>query len=132
MLIAILVGTYASGIAAFFDNEPAVIQGVSAYLSIVPLSYGALGIVLVYCSTFNALGQPLPSVAVTLSRLVIFYVPLAYLGSWLFGIQGIFAAACLSNTAIGLGVWFWQSHRDNFQEQSPSAQLKPASEAIAK
>lgn len=132
MLIAILVGTYAPGIAVFFDNEPAVIQSVAAYLSIVPLSYGALGIVLVYCSTFNALGQPLPSVAVTLSRLIIFYVPLAYLGSWVFGIRGIFAAACLSNVAIGLGVWFWQSHRDNSQEKSPSAQLKPASEAIAK
>lgn len=48
-------------------------------------------------SAFNALGQPLPALGMSLSRLLLLYVPLAYLGSQLFGLPGIFIAASLSN-----------------------------------
>jgi len=89
----------------------------------VPLSYGALGIINIFSSTFNALGKPLPSVAMTLSRMFLLYVPLAYLGSWLFGLQGVFVAACLSNVAVGLGVYIWHSHQSSFKAEVKSAHL---------
>ncbi|MDJ0705124.1 MAG: MATE family efflux transporter [Leptolyngbyaceae cyanobacterium MO_188.B28] len=122
-LIAIIVGANASGIAAWFDSEPAVVASAVAYLTTVPLSYGALGIIYIFSSTFNALGKPLPSVAMTLSRMFLLYVPLAYLGSWLFGLQGVFVAACLSNVAVGLGVYIWHSHQSSFKAEIKSAHL---------
>ena len=122
-LIAIIVGANASGIAAWFDSEPAVVASAAAYLTTVPLSYGALGIIYIFSSTFNALGKPLPSVAMTLSRMFLLYVPLAYLGSWLFGLQGVFVAACLSNVAVGLGVYIWHSHQSSFKAEVKSARL---------
>ena len=49
----------------------------------------------------------------SLCRLLLLYVPLAYSGSQLFGIVGIFGAACVSNSIVGLGAWLWQSRRIN-------------------
>ncbi|MDJ0703356.1 MAG: MATE family efflux transporter [Leptolyngbyaceae cyanobacterium MO_188.B28] len=123
-LIAVLFGAIAPSIAAWFDSEPAVVASAAAYLTIVPLSYGALGVVFIFSSTFNALGKPLPSVTMTLSRLFLLSVPLAYLGNWLFGVQGVFVAACLSNVAVGLGVYIWHARWGNlrtFQAASATA-----------
>ena len=49
---------------------------------------------------------------ITVARILFLYVPLAYLGSWLFGINGIFAAACFANFAVGIGAYIW--HQKNF------------------
>ena len=106
-LITVLLGTIGPEITAWFDSEPAVVAISKTYLAIVPFSYGALGVVLIFSSTFNALGQPFPSVAITFTRLFLFYVPLAYLGSMFFGIPGVFGAICLSNLIVGLGAFVW-------------------------
>ncbi len=105
--VAVLLGAAAPEIASWFDSEPTVVAIASTYLKIVPLSYGALGVVLIFSSTFNALGKPIPSVAITFTRIFLIYIPLAYLGSMLFGTHGIFGAACLANLVIGLGVFVW-------------------------
>ena len=131
-LIAVIVGATASGIAAWFDSEPAVVASAAAYLTTVPLSYGALGIIYIFSSTFNALGKPLPSVAMTLSRMFLLYVPLAYLGSWLFGVQGVFVAACLSNVAVGLGVYIWHSYQSSFKAEVKSAHVSLSPEVTVK
>ena len=131
-LIAVIVGANASGIAAWFDSEPAVVASAAAYLTTVPLSYGALGIIYIFSSTFNALGKPLPSVAMTLSRMFLLYVPLAYLGSWLFGVQGVFGAACLSNVAVGIGVYIWHSHQSSFKAEVKSAHVSLSPEVTVK
>ena len=72
-LIAVIVGANASGIAAWLDSEPTAVVSAAAYLTTVPLSYGALGLIYIFSSTFNALGKPLPSVAMTLSRMFLLY-----------------------------------------------------------
>ncbi len=108
-LVAVLLGTGATTIGAWFDSDPDVVASATIYLTLVPISYGALGIVFTASSAFNALGKPLPALGMSLSRLLLLYVPLAYLGSQLFGISGIFGAACLSNGIVGLGAWFWHS-----------------------
>ena len=131
-LIAVIVGANASGIAAWFDSEPAVVASAAAYLTTVPLSYGALGIIYIFSSTFNALGKPLPSVAMTLSRMFLLYVPLAYLGSWLFGVQGVFGAACLSNVAVGIGVYIWHSHQSSFKAEITSAHVSLSPEVTVR
>ncbi len=109
VLVAVLLGKAAPEIAAWFDSDPEVIASATIYLTLVPISYGALGIVFTTSSAFNALGKPIPALGMSFSRLLLLYVPLAYLGSQLFGIFGIFGAACLSNGVVGLGAWLWHS-----------------------
>ena len=48
---------------------------------------------------------------------------LAYLGSRLFGISGIFGAACLSNGIVGLGAWLLHSRWSNLFSEVRSGQL---------
>ncbi|NES64361.1 MAG: MATE family efflux transporter [Okeania sp. SIO2D1] len=107
VVLAIALGVGGSLIASIFDPNPEVIEIAAKYLLIVPISYGASGMILVSSATFNALGKPLPSVMMTMTRMLFLYVPLAYLGSWLFGVDGIFVAACFANLAVGIGAYFW-------------------------
>ncbi|MEM9271637.1 MAG: MATE family efflux transporter [Cyanobacteria bacterium P01_F01_bin.143] len=108
VLIAVLLGTMGSGIAAWFDSDPGVVSSASVYLTLVPISYGALGIVFTASSALNGLGKPMPALGMSVFRLLLLYLPLSYLGSLIFGIPGIFAATCLSNVLVGL--WAWSKH----------------------
>ena len=119
-LVAVLLGTGATTIGTWFDSDPGVVASATIYLTLVPISYGALGIVFTASSAFNALGKPLPALGMSLSRLLLLYVPLAYLGSQLFGIAGIFGAACLSNGIVGLAAWFWHSRWSYLGSEFPT------------
>ncbi|MDZ7686276.1 MAG: hypothetical protein U5O39_15810 [Gammaproteobacteria bacterium] len=37
----------------------------------------------------------------------VIYVPLAFLGRWLYGLEGIFLAACASNLTMGVIAFTW-------------------------
>jgi putative MATE family efflux protein len=106
-LAAIALGFAAPGLTSLFDSNREVISIVATYMMIVPISYAAVGIIEISSSTFIALGKPMPSVAMTLANTLLLYVPLAALGSRLFGISGVFAAACVSNVIVALGALFW-------------------------
>jgi putative MATE family efflux protein len=106
--IALVLGFTAPGLASVFNKNQEVIAIVAKYMAIVPISYAAAGIVLIASSTFIALGKPFPSVAMTLAHTLVVYIPLAHLGKLLWGINGIFAAACLANLIVGLGAIVWQ------------------------
>ncbi|MGK7915203.1 MAG: MATE family efflux transporter [Prochloraceae cyanobacterium] len=127
-LVAILLGTMAPEIAAWFDSDPEVVRNASNYLTLVPISYGALGIVFTTSSALNGLGKPMLALGMSLFRLLLLYIPLAYLGSQLFGIFGIFGAACLSNGIVGLWAWFWHSRWSNPVAKVTSSQFLSLSE----
>ncbi|MBE9117188.1 MATE family efflux transporter [Lusitaniella coriacea LEGE 07157] len=107
IFVAVVLLVAAPGLAAQFDDNPEVVAIAVNYLWVVPFSYGAAGIILIASSTFNALGKPLPSVIMTLSRMFGLYIPLAYIGSWLFGVRGVFWAAGLANLIVGIGAYLW-------------------------
>jgi len=131
---AIILGTTAPWIAAQFDKNPGVLAIATTYLTIVPVSYGALGIVLVSSSVLNALGKPLSAAAVTLGRLLFLHIPLAYVCNRIFGINGIFFAACIANITAGVPALFWRkrisvlrvSNEDKAVETSSKKFLKHA------
>jgi putative MATE family efflux protein len=114
--IAVVLAFTASGFASIFNKNSEVVAIVAKYMAIVPISYAAAGIVLIASSTFIALGKPLPSVTMTLAHTLVVYIPLAHLGKLLWGINGIFAGACLANIIVGLGAIVWQ--RKTLKRQS--------------
>lgn len=107
IMVAIILAPSASWLVSLFNNDPNVIQIATNYLWFVPISYAAAGIIYIASSTFNALGKPIPSMVMTGSRMIILYIPLAYLGSKLFGVNGIFAAAGISNLVVGISAYVW-------------------------
>ena len=106
-LVLAFTGKY---LAQIFDKNEQVVQVASLYLLIVPVSYFALGIILIVTSTLNALGKPLPATVISLARTFVLYVPLAYLGNTLWGINGIFASALAANILAGWGAHAWNNN----------------------
>ncbi|MGB2926368.1 MAG: MATE family efflux transporter [Limnothrix sp.] len=109
-LMAIALAIFGSQLAKLFNDNSEVIDVASTYLWIVPITYGASGIIQVASSAFNALGKPIPAITMTALRMFALYIPLAYLGSNFFGITGVFAAATIANAVVGI-VAFWWSGR---------------------
>ena len=109
IMMAAILAPNGSWLASLFNNNPEVIQIATRYLWFVPISYAAAGIIQVASATFNALGKPIPSMILTITRMLVLYVPLAYLGSKLFGINGIFTAACIANLVVGISAYIWSS-----------------------
>jgi len=107
LFTAILLAAGASLIVPLFNQDPAIIKIATTYFMLVPISYGAAGIIQVTNSVFNALGRPIPAVVITVVRMVVLYIPLAYVGSRWLGPTGIFVAATLVNIVVGMGAREW-------------------------
>ncbi len=90
-----------------FNPDADVIQIIWQYLAIVSVGYGLQGILLISANSFSAMGRPYRSAALNLLRMFGLYIPLALLGSRLFGLPGIFAGASISAVLAGSagGVW---------------------------
>jgi putative MATE family efflux protein len=106
-LIAIVLGVFAPQLSRLFSDDAAVIDVTTTYLRIVPFSYGAAGIIMVVNAAFNGIGKPLPAVVISVARTLGLYVPLAYAASRIFGVPGIFAAACFSDLLSGIIAYAW-------------------------
>lgn len=124
-VLAVVVGFLAGPLARLFSESTEAIGVASLYLWIVPVSYGAAGIVMLVNASFNGLGRPLPAMTISVTRMVIVYIPLALAGKALFGIPGIFAAYSISNVVIGAGaaVWGWVTCRGAPQRELAAAQV---------
>ncbi|EGR1511006.1 MATE family efflux transporter [Vibrio vulnificus] len=89
-------------LAALFSQEQAVRDLLWHYLLVVPISYGFLGIVMMLVSGLNAMYQPLNAFRWSVIRLFVFTLPAAYLGSWLYDIEGLFIGIAVGNILVGL------------------------------
>ncbi|MEO0852243.1 MAG: MATE family efflux transporter [Cyanobacteria bacterium J06648_11] len=107
LFTAIVLWLSAPWIASRFNPNSEVVEIAVRYLWIVPVSYGGAGIIQVASAAFNAMGNPLPAVVMSGVRMIVLYVPLAYLGARFAGIQGVFWAACFSNLVVGVGAYAW-------------------------
>lgn len=106
-LIAIVLALLADFLPSLFSSNENVTRVTRLFLLIAPISYGAYGIVMYVNAAFNGLGKPLPGVVVSVTRIVVLYLPLALIGMRWFGIAGIFAAYALANLLAGLLGYLW-------------------------
>jgi Na+-driven multidrug efflux pump len=90
-----------------FSDSPEVINVTKTFLWIAPIGYGAYGIVMFVNAAFNGLGNPMPGVAISVTRILVLYVPMALLGKAWFGIVGIFLAYTAANLLSGVLGYVW-------------------------
>ncbi len=107
VVLAAVLAAFGQPLAGLFSEDRQVVEVAARYFMIVPLSYGTAGMVMVMNAAFNGMGRPLPAVAVSVMRMVVVYLPLAWLGSAWFGYAGIFGAYAAANLVCGLGAWYW-------------------------
>jgi Na+-driven multidrug efflux pump len=106
-LLFILLAVFGRSVALIFNDDAVVVATLIDYLRIVPLSYGLLGVLMLANAVLNALNRPLQSALLTVLRLFALYIPLAVVGSVLFGLLGIFGAAAIANGLAGVAAFFW-------------------------
>lgn len=89
-------------IASVFSDDPEVIQTIKLFLWILPLGYGMQGIIILTNSSLNALHRPMTALYLSAARFFVFYVPMAYVGSQLYGLPGFFAGALCGNVLMAM------------------------------
>ena len=110
-IVAIPLFFFGEDVARLIDAKPEVVKVAGLYLALVPWSYGLWGVLMMSSASFNALGKPLPSTALSFARMIVVYVPLATLLNDTMGYVGIFAATLVSNALFGVVSWKWFSVR---------------------
>lgn len=92
---------FANQIAGVFSQNPLVVEVTARYMKILALSYSFLGIMMMSLSMLNGINKPVLAMFTTMTRMFILYVPLAFLLSKWFDLNGIFYAAFIANIAAG-------------------------------
>lgn len=116
--VYLVLALLAPFIAHLFSTEPAVERLICWFIWILPLGYGLQGIVILTNSSFNALHLPMQALQMSVIRLFIFYVPLAWLGGQLFGVLGVFAGGLLANGFIAaIALTLFKRHLASLQQQ---------------
>jgi putative MATE family efflux protein len=92
-------------IAETFSSDERVIEVIRTFLWILPLTYGAQGVVILVMVSLNVLRRPQLALLTSLIRLLVLYVPLAFIGFMAADVTGLFVGAALANI-IAAGVAF--------------------------
>lgn len=107
VMLAAVLWVFGGVIAGLFSDDPEILSVAIRYLAIVPFSYGAYGIVMSVNAAFNGLGRPWPAMAISAGRVLYIFLPLAFVGQWLWQLSGLFVASALANLTVGLWAWCW-------------------------
>jgi putative MATE family efflux protein len=107
ILVAAVLAVLAGSFVPLFDDNTNVINIAITYLYIVPISFGAWGVLMMASAIFNSLGKPLRSTFMSVTRMFFLYVPMALVAEHFFGYIGIFASACATNLTMGLVGYIW-------------------------
>ena len=91
LLMAVLCNVVPAALIGFFSSDPAVIAIGDEYLRIVALTFAFSGLIFVCSSMFQAMGNTMPSLIASVTRIVVIAVP----------------AIALSSTPGFKLVWIW-------------------------
>ncbi len=80
LAIAALLAGLANFLPTLFSDADSVTHVTTLFLWIVPISYGSYGMVMVMNAAFNGLGKPIPAVFISVGRMLVLYLPLAFVG----------------------------------------------------
>ncbi|MFQ3249994.1 MATE family efflux transporter [Glaciecola sp.] len=114
LVVFVILALSSNFIASLFAQEASVVRDITLFLYIVPLAYGVQGIIILTNSSFNAMHKPMSALLLSILRLFVFYVPIASLGSYFYGLEGLFWGCVIANlvTSILAYVWFTRNLRN--------------------
>ncbi len=116
LTMTVVLGVVGPLVTPLFDDHPAVQHVASLYLWLVPFSFFGYGWNIVQSAAFNAIGRPLASNFLTISRMFLIYVPASLVLAHGFGLGlvGIFAGAALGNLGGGLLAYLARERMNRF------------------
>ena len=105
LLLTMMVQFAAGGLIRAFSRDPAVIIVGSEYLKIVSFNFVAVGLVFISSSVFQGIGNTLPPLVSSMTRLLLFALPATLLSQrpgfqiryvWYLSVVSIFFQACFN------------------------------------
>jgi putative MATE family efflux protein len=117
LVAALVLALVALPLARQFSVNEQIVAVAAQYLWIMAISYGGMGMAMIYCSAFNGMGYPTPALIISALRTFIVFIPLALAGQALFGLGGIFAASAATNIGIGVIGFVWLGRKIGVEPQ---------------
>jgi Na+-driven multidrug efflux pump len=106
MLLLTMIAQFAAGgLIRAFSRDPAVIAFGSDYLKIISFNFVAVGLVFISSSVFQGIGNTLPPLVSSMTRLLLFALPATLLSQrpgfqiryvWYLSVFSIFLQACVN------------------------------------
>lgn len=115
--VFVVLAALAPLLAKLFSTDAEVVGIICWFIWIVPLGYGLQGVIILTNSSFNALHRPASALLLSIIRLFVFYVPLAWLGGQLYGVTGLFAGCVVANIITAAIAWRWFNRTLHTTEQ---------------
>ncbi len=106
-LIFLVLLLLKSPIAELFAESDEVRAPLLLWLTIVPLGFGMQAVIFLSASTFNALHLPMRAMRISILRLFVFYIPLAWITNMLWGLEGMFIAFVVANALTAFIAFRW-------------------------
>lgn len=124
LVVYLLLVLAAPLIAAIFSRDPAVIAVSTRYLRIMPLGAAFYAIVIVLNTAFNAHHRSRHTLNLSLFRVFLLIVPLAWLGGRHYAIPGLFVGAVTGNALAALIGWriYLRMQRDAGHGDDPAVE----------
>ena len=97
LMIGLVLWLFATPIAGLIASGDSDMAFAAQYLRIVGLTMFGYGIVVIANAAMNARDKALWSMSLSLGRVFLIYLPLAWLGVTMFGYIGVVFAAALAN-----------------------------------
>lgn len=107
LAVFVLMWLLSPFIAAAFTQDQQVANLIQLFLMIVPLGYGLQGIVILTNSSFNAMHKPMSALVLSVIRLFVFFVPVSYLGSMIYQLEGMFWGGVIANIMMATVSFIW-------------------------
>ena len=101
---------FRNSLPLLFSQNVTVINSASLFLLIAPISYGAYGVVMTMNAAFNGMGKPVPAVAISLIRMIVIYIPMAYFLQYFLGMSGIYLSYAIANILSGVVAYNWAKY----------------------
>ncbi len=126
---AVLLIVFPQPVIRVFTDDPSLIEVTGKFMRIALAMYPLVGFQIIGTVTFQALGLGRPSMIMSLSRQVLFLIPLAMVLPPLFGLNGVFfvfPAADLGAAALTL--WFLLRYRRRLATNGAGSPMEEALE----
>jgi putative MATE family efflux protein len=124
VVLTLLMDLLARPVSGLFSESETIREVAVHYIWLVSWAYGAHGLVMSVSAAFNGTGRPLPAVVISLARVIFLFLPLAWLGRWLLGMEGIFLASSISNIILAVVAYIWLGRHIKAQ-QNPDPPRSP-------
>lgn len=109
VIVYVVLLVFGRSIGQIYSSNNQVVEVFVQYLRIVPIIYGAQGVMLITISVLNAINKPFHGAAISMVQMFVVYIPLAMLGREWLGYQGIFYALSVSFLLVSIASTMWMS-----------------------